>query len=350
MKQWIREHPWRLEIVPAVMALLALCEPLILRTQLIAEQQRPLDHPWDTHPDWRAWSVPTALMVWFWLEQLQNNQDWVQAERDRKRFNNSAVLTGFLLGTCGLWGASHLLPASDALWLPVAWIILFLAAWPVQTCLEQTRRFIRKETESNADSCIAPASVEPRDRFYYRETQTRWGSLLGRLGCAAYWPMSMCWYGGIYWTYGLLAGAAVLGFALVTVRATFVVSRERVSARVGYRRVSIPIESIESCELVDVPPRYYNNFFGHPYRSFRELNGIPLYALSSKVGPSLRIVTRARKTVHDEPTDPKAKVAILNEVKITRGRAVVFGMNKPQIACALINSAIAARENKGKQP
>ncbi|MEN6520372.1 MAG: hypothetical protein ABFD46_04375 [Armatimonadota bacterium] len=312
MRQWIREHPWRLEIVPFAMVAYAAAIPLLYRREMLPHiDARP---GFSVEATWLLeFSLKVATLLIGWLIILLVNHLWVKSETE-KRYNYRTPLL-ILLVNWSVWPALRwivdALGDQRAEWIYNVWfsslpIALFLAC-----LLEYTRKAVIVE-----DTSTKPVSyiedIKPGEPFYYRETQYyQWVVIIGiiclvfisvftRLTLDQWWPLFFIALPILLWiTYS---------------QSIFTATNERITVRLGIHRVVVSVSDIKSCGI----QKYHALAdFGGYGKEIRRYSKLEAYIMKSGYG--LYLETNA-------------------------GKKYLFGMKNPETACKLINTAIAARQ------
>ncbi len=305
MKEWIKEHPWRLEVVPFLMVIATALLPLMHWDQMIARTPslpgRSVGAIWLMHYIGRV-----AISLFMWILGWEFIHEWVLSERE-KRYNFWTLVSILVLGAFG-WVAAESMFGSF-------WLVATALAAGAQAIIEARRPFVLMQRPEPLDSDVA--EVEPGDRFYYRE-----GSFLGRasllpsscllagsLGFVRHWEDIVC---------GLIFGLVYTPF-YARQRREVVITQEKITGRFGLVRVLIPMTDLRSCAIADPHP-VTESFRGH--RGWgHTYDGMKLYGNCN--APMLRLDTM-------------------------EGKTYVIGMKKPETACRLIKTALAARKQSAE--
>ena len=297
MRQFIKEHPWRLEIVPFILTVLAIIVPLIYRSERLAWFDS-----WANHKIIGTWLFTFAINVWIALVYMKRiinyNHDWVSAER-YKRFNpNTIVLTGFMAATIWVFGFVIL---ADLLY---TWPLIPLAVI-AESLLEYSRKYIPHEHAVDCEASGHMHNVQPGEKFYYREFN---GLSLQKVLVLI--PLIMLIYWLLFRESFAFVLAIIIGLAAyATSIKTFVISNDTITVGFWKMRVRIKIDDVLSCNisqsgLASPQKRRQANLAGDPYNR-----------------PVLRI-------------------------EMKNGDEYLLGPKDPETACKLINTALAARGEK----
>jgi hypothetical protein len=299
LRDFVRRHPWQLEIVPFAIVVIAFALPLAYRQDMLARM-----HSWNGYSVEQTWLLRYAFRgMWVlvaWIGNLQSNDIWIRLERE-KRFNWWTMSGTAFMSLAG-WFMS-------GWFFGPAWVAIIVLSLALEGLIERSRRFRPREIRGGR---IPSVTVKPGEPFYYREERslvmTPWYVRV---------PISLCLVPGL-WT---IAGDAGFPFplavgmligGLVATRVIFSVSGERVTASIGLmRRVSIPMLCVRGCEVYD-----YNPLVGRHHGWITTHDGMQLYG--ARIGPCLRIET-------------------------TDGKAYLLGVKDPEAICDLIKAAVAAQ-------
>ncbi len=295
MREALKQHPWRLEILPFLMVVTTAIVPM-MHWQEMSGHATPLP---GLTPDvsWMLRYVGRVLFGFLLcIVGWQINRQWSWSERE-KRFNFWAVLTVVGLGVFGWFVCSKM--------FGLFWLELTLLTVGVQSAIEARRPFYVLQRTADSET----VEIEPGEKFYYREG-ARFSiplELLLALLTAAVFAVAFLgsWMGVIPAFIGAAYGS-IVGWKEI------VISREKIAARFGPFRLMIPITQVRSCAVADPHP-LTESFRGH--RGWgRTYDGMEIFGDST--APMLKIDT-------------------------TEGKTFLVGMKKPGTACALINSALS---------
>jgi hypothetical protein len=313
MKQWIREHPWRLEIVPFLMVMIAIIAPLVYRHYVLAGPSAVRVTP-------QQWLMGNASIVAnvaaMWFVKMHMDHEWVRNERRAKSFNRWTAVYCAMIAATGLFSAWLRFSGTGRAY--TTWVFLWgtlgFVSFLVQWVIEYSRPFVPTEREPAPAADSSVMGVQPGDSFYFREVHIRW-AWLAYAFLMGMWTMSLNL--SDRWWWGSAVSAIVLPlYALFSLYVVFVVSKERITVRIGRRKVAIPMQEVQRCSIVDVPI----GSVGWSWDPVKSYYGMPLYGSGMKAGYMLQIDT-------------------------TVSKSYILAMNNPHTACALINSALAARTN-----
>jgi len=299
MKEFWKQHPWRLEIVPGLLVIATALVPLMHWHQMAANT--PALPGFTTDGAWLIRYVARVLFAFvLWIGGWQSNSLWVLSERE-KRYDFWAIWTVVVMGVFG-WFASGRMFGSF-------WLVITLLAVGVQSVIEALRPFALLQRPADAE----PMEFKPGDRFYYRE-----GTPLGRSLLLANVCILVLWLGFVRdWESLIIAFIVIFPSTVITLtpgmnRREIVISREKIAGRFGLYRLMIPMTHVLSCAVADPHP-FTESFRGH--RGWgRTWDGMEYYGDISS--PMLRIDT-------------------------TEGKTYLVGMKKPGTACALIQSVLS---------
>ena len=286
MKEFIKRHPWQLEIVPFLMLIVAFVVPAIYWQELRA-QVRP----------WHGYSADQTLLLRYILRgitaiglfacSLDSNDTWVRYEHS-KRFNWWAMWAPPGLAFIGGWYMANQS-------FGVFWIALGIVSLVSQVLIERARRLSPREVVEKPRQAI---EVRPGEAFYYREQRNTIPFALR--GAAAMWIAAP-----LMWTtsddgIALICMFSICSlFVILASRIVFSVSRERVTVRAALRHVSIPISRIRDVVIYD-----YDPLSGQRKGRVTTYDRMSIYAPTP--GPCLRIETVDGKAYLLGVKDPEA--------------------------------------------
>lgn len=297
MKQFIKEHPWRLEIVPFVIVAAAIVLPLVYRPEIMASAGPPRQLWHGLNPAqswWLHWALRVCMVVGIWLLEIQSNALWVRLELS-KRVNYWAPPCAAIMAVAGwlcCWWHFRTL-----------WIVAIVVAPILQILIDLTRRPTPKEDTAGS---TAMASISASEPFYYREdcgftcrsvlgTIGNVGIMMGLVSVTGQWmPLAV-----------IVPAAIIMNFS----RLTFTITHERITVRVGVRHVNIEMNDIASCRIHD-----YRPFEGRHHGWGHKIDG--MITITPRTGSCIRIETR-------------------------NGKAYLLGMNHPEEVCRAISKIIA---------
>jgi hypothetical protein len=273
MRQFIKEHPWRLEILPCVMFLLASIAPVVYRSEAVGHTRPSLHEPWinfwaSPQPWLMRYGMPLVIMLALWMGQLLRNHEWMRVEQDRKRYNWSAPFCAVVIAAVGVFQAFTVLTNGHGDWVFFAWLAIALAAWPVQSYLERTRKrcAFLPEAASEPNASVVEG-INPGEQFYYREDRVGWTDLLMAFAkLAGVPPFVYIWTGSAWTAVATLALLSAVTLPNLTPRVTFVITANHLSARTGLRKMRLAFPEIVSCQaeqldLCDRPSFCYRAFW-----------------------------------------------------------------------------------------
>lgn len=313
MLRFIRLHPWRLEIVPAVALVVAVGYVAYFHVTGAAAAMRRAAYP-ETWPAQYETSTMTyvGMLAFFWVIAAMANHRWVLLE-PRKMYNWTALLfQATILGYTGITvflvriGIPQLDPTTLDLYFDAIPVIV-LAGATVTAVLEWTRRFVPKDF---ADEPDPPPSTEvcSDGGFRYVETGMEWewmifgaGALTAGIADAAHGWLT----DGSVW---VLAGALLCSMSRRKVEA----SSHCVAMWNGLYKRQIALSDAALCRAV---PDYNGQ---RP----REISRRKWHQISWNTGRCLEITTK-------------------------QGEIYRFGMLRPQYACSLIESVIGVERTGG---
>lgn len=306
MKQWIREHPWRLEIVPGLIILFAITYPALFYKEVPAVNAET----------WFKSYIYTLLMVIIFAAYGSVHNHLGAIGERRKRFNVWSPLSvlwmsfwGWITAKDGLWDIeisyfNDLSVIEHTQFYIQAWSVIMAVGWLIQAVVEWTRPY--RPRAQSVESIAGVSDVQPKELFYYREVCYNWFLLIPMITAAI---ASVVMAITIDAWFSICAFVAIAA-SVLNARAVFVISKERVSAWVALRKVSIPTKNISRCSV------YWYDPIGH--RLSFNYEGMRVFGTTGKAGPSLKIETDA-------------------------GYEFLFVMENVETACKLINIAIVGR-------
>lgn len=183
MRKWIRSHPWRLEIVPAVAFFTAVGYTVHYHLSGAEAILRRATYPGEQPIQYEATIVfQICLLVFFWMIAATSNHQWVVMER-RKMYNWMAPVFQFtillyagiamFLARTGLPRITPDSASTDLNAIPV----LALTGTAVTAILEWTRRFVPRDVAPEPDP-PDDESVRTQSGICYLETGIEWGWLV----------------------------------------------------------------------------------------------------------------------------------------------------------------------------
>ncbi|HEY3297104.1 MAG TPA: hypothetical protein VGK34_00485 [Armatimonadota bacterium] len=309
MREFIKTHPWRLEIVPAISLVLSISIACFYhvryadRLEILLRDARTHDNPG------MILNTICVSIVFLWLMEMNLNHWWVTRER-RKRFNWIPVVFQFAI-LIQAWGACLLIyilhqAATHTSSVIVPWAtstVYPILGLCVTTMLEATRKYIPRDDEHEPPP---PSNVLTySDGFCYREVKVDWIHVI----CSTMLIVGACIsavqeHVPYMFAIGILGGGfcAWLGFRIVTIT-----SQEIVAYSGPFKKFLKLAEINECCET----------FIETGY----------------KTGPNVQ------KSLH-------GGFGPCLEVKTCNGKIHLFGMLRPHFACGLIESA-KSKDNGG---
>lgn len=291
MRQWIREHPWRLEIVPFLIVIISIIMPLW--------QQRNVSSivplPFGSMDWWFSYFSLLVSMLFFWFWQLADNHTWVLKEHHKKFNYNILILNTFMLlrGYVGIWTFYE--PDSYIKTMQ-NWTVLGITLIGISVIIELARPFKRLESGTRHNTRVH--EIKSGDHFYYSEFNRNW------LWCIVY-TMAAIWLGLRVWQWvgeiwvGALAVVLQLVLLNTALSSRLIITKGKITFRQGLSKTTISMLNVTRCQVRE-------NATG---KTFGEVN-FPLW---------LTVWSRS-------------------------GRIYSFNTANPETACHLINTAIAGRE------
>lgn len=306
MKEWIRRHPWRLEVVPIALFAYAIITPLLVPLDTL--RTSVFYGPWHWHKlpkeeAWLTWYLLTTLMslnllIW----QTSTNHAYLFGRESRnwvlRSFAHFLFWTCFIMG--GLMGPYLF-----------GYIIMVVIGATIQLHLLKNQPMAIKQDNEPEEIAPVAQAVEPGETFYYRELfvpgMWEYSSIVLGATMLAIW---LWHFAGILWiavAVGPLMFIIRLTFGLYS---TFSVSNEQVVVKRGKRRTVIPIGKIKCCSI----------------QQFDLRQGSEEIEVDS---------------VHHLLRGYSNRYLVLETLD---GKTKLFRINKPVTACKLIQTALAARE------
>lgn len=308
MRQFIKEHPWRLEIVPFIVIVLAGLVPILYGIQIV-KHMSALNNFARTETYLIRYIFRVFLLLSLWPILIQQNHEWVLAET-KKRFDYVAVAWTMLIALCG-WYVSQ--------WfLAPFWLVTIAAATILQIVIEAQRPYIPRTIQKQSDTDI---NLQPGILFYYREDRSQlW------LGVLIYNPI--IWWRWCIWstagktddlTVAIIVSVIVLLFLPFIPRLTCVVSNELIAVRFGWLwQQTVRLDEVKTCSVVNYTPDDYPIS-----RKSRVWKFIGQIAFAPKAD-ILRVETLYAETYH-------------------------FAFKNAKEACSIINAALEARRSENQQ-
>lgn len=336
MRQFIKEHPWRLEIVPGLIILFAIIWLLIFRSEMNATQA----YLGKVRVFQQVFQV---VLLLFWAAYgAYWSHKWVKGERQKKYFI-AAPLTPMVM-CLNQWyffgwhlnafeiSYHHVTPAVvyHSHLYGFVWLVLIPVTGIAQAIVEWTRPY---RPQPQTESVPGASDVRPGDPFYYREVLINWPvALIAAVSCLLIglnvvmlsidsrgdrnvWP--------ILTVTAIAASATWLSLKRLCI--VFVISKERVLCRNSASRFnalwaegpefSIRMSDIEACSVFWID----STEIRHPFFRPDDANYMRPLLRAGIVGACLRLET-------------------------SDGKAYLLGMKNPETACKLIQTAIEERE------
>lgn len=245
MREFIKRHPWQLEIVPFAVLIIAFVVPAIYWQELRAHTR-----PWHGYSADQTWLLRYVLRgiaaVGMFAAGMRSNDYWERT----KKFNWN-----------GLWNAPYLafigwFMANET--FGVFWLALGIVSLLPQALLERSRRVTPKEpTKELVKEPSQVLAVQPGEPFYYREQRSIRPDVLQGIATLLFVVPALWTILEDFAFYAWIICVGSLSYVMIlTLRIVFSVSRERVTARAGLRRVSIPISQIRDVVVYDYDPQF----------------------------------------------------------------------------------------------
>jgi hypothetical protein len=337
MRQFIKEHPWRLEIVPGFIVVFAIVWPQIFRSEIIATQ------PWKA-ADWLHHQIfyITFMLGYAFLHCWMCHMH-ARCERGKKYFFYAPLWTMFLCWFGSMWFDWHLWPSEihydhispsivhHSVVYTLVWLILIPVAGVAQAVIEWIRPFRAITIE---ESVPGASDIRPGDPFYYREVIIDWiGVIFGPLVCISLGYILWLQYKtpSIWSLIMTVVLASVVTWLFVKkLRVTYVISKERILCHYplggldGWwhagRHFSIKIADVKGCSIFCLD----SSKLLHPYFQRSSPDYMRPLMTKSKFGTCLKVETND-------------------------GKAYLLGLKNPETACKLINTALEARKQSEGQ-
>ena len=317
MKQFIREHPWRLEIMPTLIIMFALISPLMCYRDAVAHT----DAKYGLSPE-HAWLLRyilfSMLMIMFWFVGPYYNHQWLQVEVDGKRFNKRVPVWGVVLATNGLMTLPE---CNGATWVVLSWLLIIPSTWFIQSWVERTRPFVPRQAASEEDTFNQITNLQRGERFYYREVKgSKWSIAI--LPFSVTYMMIAAWYltgvRGIGIAVGVLI--ALLGvlriLSLGDMDGIVVISDKHIIIRKPlWRKIFIPMANIQDCVIrtIELHNPLDQNLF---------------------------------KIILGKDNPPPVEYRQIISITTTTGDRYFLNVKNPEAIHKLINTALAARQEK----
>lgn len=286
MKQFIREHPWRLEIVPV--ALLTMLTCAVIRYRL------------EYH-----FLLPVSVVSLMFHVAL--NHTWAKSERRAKRFNWRAFNLIALLIIAGVLSLESAAPILRKVWIAIG-CFGFLA----QVALEYTRRPLPASEPGSADSLASrQPALEPNETVYYRETPASWRDLLVFAGIGMWMAFSM----RSLTNNSVVAVASFVVIMLPAIilhfRRAFIITNERIILRLGVEGALIPMTYISKCSIRDYNPIFNQGKFGIMLKTY---DGMRLFQWVVPPTRAVVVETIDGKKYLFTPVRPEKVLAIIQAI------------------------------------
>ncbi|MEN6372445.1 MAG: hypothetical protein ABFD64_10585 [Armatimonadota bacterium] len=330
MKQWIREHPWRLEIVPAISVAFAAVVPLIYRSQ-IALRVKPKHGLSPSVTWWGNYIVGIIFMLICLLGHIYCTHltAKIGVDSNDKKFPLAAIIS-----CAGLTVTLYLVFPLLLGWVFICGVVLILSAWLIQPRLvrnlpESPLRDVPQPDLSDLPKPKLDSRMEtpaPGEPFYYKNNvrikiprrfslhaNLAWIILIAVIVSAFLWDCKGVW--------DVIIVVILLAFLFIPRSAGpyFKVTPEKISVRtLDEVKINIQMADIVRCEVVDayISP---DEHFMMSFDAERPENSTVIDQRLLNIGRRLEIETNG---------------GIIHK----------FRLNNPYETCKLINTAIAARQ------
>ena len=303
MREWIREHPWRLEIVPMALIVYTSLMPVLFRGAM-----HRTGEGWHgfTGYEVRLLECLASLlgMMALWLVGLSTNHSLAHVEAARRSWRST--MTVALMG----FPVAGLLPAIGSVPAGLIWMGVLLAGLALQSVMERALPFVPHAAFSENTDLAPP--IRAGEPPYYAEQRMPWivFAVAPVMGSALF---IFSWLGFGKWWVGVPIAFLPL-LPLWTAKERYAITKERVFVQVGGTRASIPIADIIECGVA-------------------ECDCIAEDEKPSSEGPAAKCLV----------SDLTRKGPYVT-VKTNNGKSYVLGFARPTFACALINEAITAKK------
>ncbi|MEN6372446.1 MAG: hypothetical protein ABFD64_10590 [Armatimonadota bacterium] len=323
MRQWIREHPWRLEIVPFAFLVSAVVGPLINPAQVPGYASEPA-LGWFSNPaSWLVnYIIRDLVVLSWWMLMMIINHNWIRLENG-KTYNTSAPALTLAVAIIGspaifiLTGSPKGYPYYNFHWQGI-WILVVIATGAVEALIERFRP--AGHVMSELPRTTAPIShIVPGEPFYYRDAVRKWWQSLGIGLIGAVALSGFFWLMGLSIVFPAIASVIMITFFATSFQSVLVVTNERVTVKVGYRKLNLPVDKIRNCTLYQYTAEDACGKIGDP------------------------IIIPANTPVKQNYVAPLTSGNCV-KVETEEGNTYIISARDPEAACKLINTAIAARQ------
>lgn len=264
MRQFIKTHPWRLEIVPAIAFIIAVGANIFYHTQIIGHSQvLAVRAGMREQADYQL-ITGLALIVFLWVLEGTWNHKWVMMEA-RKRFNwwpliNQSVMLIFawvliivswmlaILSNPAMLHTYRKGLISEMLYLGGCFLIFGLG---FTALMESTRRFVPKELFVEPPP---PTGIEAQgNSFRYVEKTIDWGLIASTVAMMLFIVTSM-----LFKREHILLMISLLAFGVLLfhLKQRIIVTPESVYCSFGMSKRQVAISEIECarpvhCQLLE---------------------------------------------------------------------------------------------------
>jgi hypothetical protein len=310
--RFIRLHPWRLEIVPAVAFLTAVghliyyrCSTEALFITRIINQGAGLDYVS------LALSWLLAVALFWWLFEIGCNWDWVVTER-RKRFNPHPLVLQcqiLLWASTVIFGTRFLLQLVGHVKKPeftiAPTLFTVLLGIAVTAVMELTRQHVPK-TESPEPAPPSPISLRDAESVRYEELWKDWRTNGFTLAIAVLYGVPMAFIKE--WYPAAIVGAGTIVLFIWLTKGRLILTGRQLTSSLGPIRKSVAISDVSSARVVP-----WDESLSRP----KDFPRGQWHALAATGHRLLEITTK-------------------------QGHIYRFGMQRPKYVCGLIESMIGA--------
>lgn len=356
MKEFIRKHPWRLEILPLICVIFALVVPLIYHEQTIAFVRSK--HGLTPEQTWWGWYIFSVFgVLGCFISNLSICHLSAQFHIDRKKDWYYCFFTAFV----GFMSSLFLLHSYIVGWMLIVWLVLLFSSWAIQKYLLRTLPSVPEPTVPIVDlKSLLPSeseqpedAVKPGEPFYYRETINNKASMDCLPRNTAIKLRLFSWLGGVvligilffveWWTskdlHDMLSGLVWPVVILIGIQVWdriygkgtfFSVTPQRIKIRTDSgKKINIRMADVTGCEVVE------SLQIGSDEHLMMQIN--------------LDEISKACKASSDEvPKELQYMANVLRRLEIhtKSGKTYTFRLGDPDKVCGLINAAMVGEQSE----
>lgn len=308
MKQFIKIHPWRLEIVPALAFLISIGTALFYHFQLAEQWNITAVSNITNKSPYILFTWQIIILLCLWLLEIRINHQWIAGE-DEKKFNYMAILFHFIIITKTFLLLTSIsiiysIINNSRLQIPWSWGTIVLVIGLCFTALmERTRKYL---SFAEIPEPAPPADIKSSEEsFCYNESEIDWLIAVVAILLAILSLLHLMFlHRHDHAIFGIIASVILVSFTYRKVS----ISTDGISFSCSLIRKRFNIGDIIDCQYIR-PQVWHRPGSEHPR------------AICVTSGRCLQVTTRD-------------------------GKKHVFGMLRPSLACSLIKPMIADNQDK----